>query len=148
MKYGNRILIRDKVYWVRGEPLTSYWCLIKNRPFLGSFSTSGWDNGYYADWLLKDHELYLCDFAGSDIFLKNKYEFEQFFGDKNIPFFAYWFCGEISVQEGEVLYTDHHCGATKQYSFIMTFEKGKLVDTIMNVNKNFDDTYSFLEFPH
>lgn len=134
MKYGNTIFIHNNSYRLFGEPLNSFWSLIKNRPRLGSLSTSPLDIGYYADWLLKDNELYLLDFAGSDIFRRNQYEFEQFFGVKNIPFFAYWFCGEISVQAGEVVFTDYHCGDAKQYDFLMTFEKGKLISTEMQDN--------------
>jgi hypothetical protein len=135
MTYGNQILINNNKYWLYGEPLDSYWNLIKNKPNLGSFSTSPLDKGYYAEWLIRDNKMYLIDFNGSDFRGKTKYQFEDFFGTKETPFFAFWFSGVISIQEGEVIFSDHHFGNTKKYNFNFEFKQGILMETFMEENK-------------
>lgn len=131
MKDGNRILIHNKEYECFGEPLKSYRGFTINKPGAGVTAVSPLSEGYYADWILKDDALYLCDFTGLDFNQENNYNFERFFGAKNIPFFAHWFCGEIRVWEGEIIYTTVQKRDIKKYVFIMTFEKGKLINTEM-----------------
>lgn len=131
MSYGNQISINNKNYWLYGEPLNSYWELIPNKPNLGSLSSSPLDKGYYAKWLLKKNKLYLVDFKGSDIWCKNNYKYDDYFGAKEDVFFAFWFSGILEVQDGKVVFNSHHFGDTKQYRFQMTFENGVLMETKM-----------------
>ena len=131
MPFGNHIIIDDEDYKLYGEPLNSYWEFISNKPNLGAVSSSPLNKGYFAQWILRDNKLYLSDFEGTDILYRHKYVYEDYFGEKEIDFFAFWFSGTLSVQSGEVVFRDHHFGETKKYSFIMTFEKGELVNTIM-----------------
>lgn len=134
MKYRNTILINNKEYELFGEPLKSYNGFTINKPGAGEISVSPLTDEYSADWLLRGDQLYLCDFAGFDFKQKKNYDYPCFFGDRNIPFFAHWFCGEISVQDGEVIYTTFQKKDIKKYDFLMTFEKGKLKNTEMQDN--------------
>lgn len=131
MKYRNKILINNKEYELFGEPLKSYNGFTIKKPDAYIIKVSPLTDEYYGDWLLKGDQLYLCDFAGYDFKQKKNYDYSCFFGDRNIPFFANWFSGEISVQEGEVIYTTFQKKEIKKYSFLMTFEKGELVNTEM-----------------
>ncbi len=135
MTYGNYIEIKNKKYWLFGELLNTYWNLINNKPELGTLSTSPIDKGYFANWLLLDNKLFLTDFAGSDIWCKKEYKYEDYFGAKDSSFFAFWFTGQIKIEDGKIIFSDHHFGDTKQYVFILTFENGYLLDTEMDENK-------------
>ena len=135
MSYGNQIVIEYKKYRLFGEPLNSYWELISNRPSLGSLSSSPLDKGYFASWLLVDSKLFLTDFKGTDIWCKEEYKYEDYFGSKDNSFFAFWFTGQLQIQDGEIIFSGHHFGDMRKYVFTMNFEKGYLLDTNMDENK-------------
>ena len=98
-----------------------------------SFWHSPYDKGYYAEWELKNSKLFLVEFiTENNFFTKCSYTFEDYFGDKKEPFFAEWFCGELSIMEGKVLANNnHHFDAIQEYSFLMMFEKGLLQNTLI-----------------
>lgn len=135
MSFGNQIEIQNRTYRLFGESLNSYWELIPNKPSLGSLSSSPLDKGYFANWVLKENKLFLTDFAGSDLWCKTQYTYEDYFGNKGELFFAFWFSGQLKTQNGRVIFSDHHYGDTKEYVFTMTFENGILIETKMGENK-------------
>lgn len=136
MGFGNQIIIENEKYRLFGEPLNSYWELIPNKPSLGSLSSSPLDKGYFAKWVIKEDKLFLIDFEGSDLWFKTQYNFEDYFGNKGDQFFAYWFSGTLSIQSGDIIFTNHHFGDTKEYTFIMEFKDGELVETKMQETLN------------
>ena len=84
MSYGNYILIESKEYWLKDEPLNTYWATIVNKPILIGLSSSPLDKGYYAKWELKQNKLFLLDFYGGELFFHNiSYKFEDYFGKKS-----------------------------------------------------------------
>ncbi len=134
MAFGNYIYIRNKRFWVCGEPLNSYWEQIDNKPSLSSVNTCPLDKGYFAEWILLNKKLYLTEFYGSDFFCRKQYCFIDYFGEKYYPFFAFWFSDSIKIQEGDVIHNDHHFGDMKRYSFELKFSNGILLNTSMTEN--------------
>lgn len=132
MRFGNIITIEKKEYWVNGEPLNEYWATLTNKPIILGLSSSPLDKGYFAKWELIENKLFLIDFYGGHALLAQySYKFQDYFKTSEQPYFAKWFSGILRIQEGRIIYRDHHFGDTKEYSFKLTFKKGVLIKTEM-----------------
>ena len=133
MTFGNFIKIHNKTYLFFEEPLNTYWGKFMQRPPICSSSHIPWDKGYYALWELRVEELYLLDFVTENNFItRASFCFEDYFGNKNEPFLALWYSGEISVMDGEIIKSNnHHFPDRNEYLFSMIFKDGILQSTLM-----------------
>jgi len=139
MEWGNYLIIDNKTFWMRGAPILSFWNTLSKKPNIRGLSSSPLDEGYYARWEIREKKLNLLDFKSIPNFLAPRtYLFENFFGNKSNPHFAYWFSGSIFVEEGDIINCSHHFGITRMYQFEMVFKDGILINTDM---KDLSRTY-------
>lgn len=133
MEAGNFIIVCNHKYFTYNEPLEAYWVCMMQKPIICSSNHTPWDKGYYALWELKDEKLYLLDFLTENNFItRASFSFEDYFGNKNEPYFASWYCGEINIMDGKIIKSNnHHFPDRNEYLFTMAFKHGILNDTMM-----------------
>ncbi|MEI8224680.1 MAG: hypothetical protein WCG82_02010 [Bacteroidota bacterium] len=139
----DKLFYNGKEYWIKTDPLDSLFELMGDEKPVFVAKYSDWERGYAGTWEIENDRLYLIDFKGHTTNFKEVSLDFLFPTSKKV--FAGWFTGEIKIPQGKELW-----GAIisiREKDWCLEFKNGVLVNSRIEVNKNFSLNPRWIDLP-